>query len=205
MPTGIYIRSDEFRKKCRKRVPWNKGKKGCYSEKYIEKLKNAKLGKTTRPHTVDTKKKISIKLMGHEVSDETKRKLKNAHTGKILSAEHKKNIGKSGIGRIWKKESKIKLSDSIKKYIMNNGFPGMTRGRNEESLLNLQEKIDTCIIDRNFSVLLYKPDGYCHETNTVYEVYEKYHDKCVFEDLNRENNICKQLGCDFIIIYDNTH
>ena len=48
----------------------------------------------------------------------------------------------------------------------------------------------------------YIVDGYCKETNTVYEVYEKYHEKQVEHDLRRQEEIQKHLGCKFIAIKD---
>lgn len=48
-------------------------------------------------------------------------------------------------------------------------------GKNEKKMLDKQEIIDSCVIDRKFVVLNYHPDGYCHATNTIYEIYEKSH------------------------------
>ena len=76
------------------------------------------------------------------------------------------------------------------------------KGKNEKALIDNQEKIDNCKIDRNFRVIGYVPDGYCHETNTIYEIYESYHSRQVFDDLKRENQICQHLNCDFVIIWD---
>jgi len=75
-------------------------------------------------------------------------------------------------------------------------------GKHEKQLLDEQEVKDNCKILRQYQISVYVVDGYCKETNTVYEVYEKAHDKKVFEDLDRENEICKKLSCDFIIIWD---
>lgn len=77
-------------------------------------------------------------------------------------------------------------------------------GNNETILLNQQELIDKCHIDRNFKIGMYNPDGYCKETNTIYEVYEKYHkyDKQRAKDKIRQAYIQEQLKCDFIIIWD---
>lgn len=159
--------------------PWNRGKTNSISETTREKLRLVKLGKRRQPHSEDTKQKISSSLEGHIVTNSTRAKLSRSHKGKVLTEEHKRKICASS-------------SDSC-------------LGTNEESLLNQQEMIDRCKIDRNFAVLTYKPDGYCHETNTVYEVYEKYHDRQVFKDLIRENKICNYLACDFVIIVDRTH
>lgn len=78
-------------------------------------------------------------------------------------------------------------------------------GNNEKYLLDKQEEIDNCKIDRNFTVLGYYPDGYCHESNTIYEVYEKYHKhpSMVIKDKIRTENIIECLNCKFVVIWDN--
>jgi hypothetical protein len=75
-------------------------------------------------------------------------------------------------------------------------------GLNEKTLLDKQEKIDNCKIDRTFKCLPYHPDGYCHETNTIYEIYEKHHknQKNYIKDIKRQNYIQKILKCNFVII-----
>ena len=80
-------------------------------------------------------------------------------------------------------------------------------GLNEESLLNKQEIIDNCKIIRDFTVAGYYPDGYCKETNTIYEVYEKYHNypEQKKHDIKRQKIIQDTLKCNFVIIYDNEH
>lgn len=79
-----------------------------------------------------------------------------------------------------------------------------TVGRREVQLLDEQESIDKCNIDRNFTVIGYYPDGYCHETNTIYEVYEQYHnyEAQKIKDLNRQKEIQDHLKCNFKIIWD---
>lgn len=78
-------------------------------------------------------------------------------------------------------------------------------GKREKELLDEQEQLDNCIIDRLFTVIGYYPDGYCHETNTIYEVYEKHHkrESTTVRDLIRQKEIQNHLKCDFKIIYDN--
>ena len=77
-------------------------------------------------------------------------------------------------------------------------------GKNEKVLLDKQEQIDNCIIDRSFIVGPYRPDGYCHESNTIYEVYEKHHrwTKHKQKDQQREEYIKEKLNCKFVIIWD---
>lgn len=80
-------------------------------------------------------------------------------------------------------------------------------GRNEKELLDKQEKIDNCSIDRCFVVAGFYPDGYCHETNTIYEVYEKYHysPSQTIKDEKRQEIIQEALNCKFVIIRDDSH
>jgi very-short-patch-repair endonuclease len=79
-----------------------------------------------------------------------------------------------------------------------------SQGRNEVALLDSQEKIDNVHIIRQYPItkLGYVVDGYCPETNTVYEVYERYHNRQVQKDLGRETEICNMLSCNFHIIWD---
>ena len=76
-------------------------------------------------------------------------------------------------------------------------------GKNEERLLNEHEVKDGCKIIRNFTINGYVPDGYCKSTNTIYEVYEKYHRYQKEYDKTRMDEIKEALGCQFKIIYDN--
>lgn len=78
------------------------------------------------------------------------------------------------------------------------------RGENEAELLNKIESTDSIIIDRNFKVLKYMPDGYCKENNTVYEVYELHHRYTAHTeyDKKRQQIIQDHLKCNFCIIWD---
>jgi thioredoxin-related protein len=48
-------------------------------------------------------------------------------------------------------------------------------------------------------------DGYCKETNTIYEVYEKahYRKEKYKKDFKRQKEIQNYLKCNFVIINDN--
>jgi hypothetical protein len=83
-------------------------------------------------------------------------------------------------------------------------FPSV--GKNEKKILDKQEKIDKCKIDRKFVILNFKPDGYCHKTNTIYEVYERKHRYTQQKkyDRKRRNKIIRKLKCGFIILWDLT-
>jgi predicted nucleic acid-binding Zn ribbon protein len=97
------------------------------------------------------------------------------------------------------------VAKMIQTRIINHGdmfIPNI--GNNEKKILDAQEIIDNCKIDRNFKVSIFSPDGYCHETNTIYEVYEKYHKypKQHIKDLKRQIFIKNKLKCNFIILWD---
>ena len=78
-------------------------------------------------------------------------------------------------------------------------------GRNEKKLLDEQEIKDNCKILRQFDTGIgYISDGYCSENNTIYEVYESYHEKPkqIIKDVQRQQNIENHLNCKFQIIKD---
>jgi very-short-patch-repair endonuclease len=79
-------------------------------------------------------------------------------------------------------------------------------GKNETVLLDLQEKKDGTKIKRQYIVneLGYVVDGYCPETNTIYEVYEHKHrhTRDMLKDIQREKEIREFLGCSFVVIWD---
>lgn len=75
-------------------------------------------------------------------------------------------------------------------------------GKYEKQLLDEQEKIAGYKIHRQFFIkdLGYYTDGYCVETNTIYEVYEPFHNNQMVEDLQRQQEIQNKLNCNFITI-----
>jgi hypothetical protein len=126
---------------------------------------------------------------------------------KCILPRNSKEHFKYKYGDNWKKSYKLNCEKmSHQNYInMMNYFKkiGMVAcpniGKNEKQLLDEQEIKDKCIIDRNFRIGGYYPDGYCHETNTI---YEKYHKLQMKKDLTRINNLRRLLNCDVKIIYD---
>ena len=65
--------------KCNKRkgrIPWNKGKKGMYSEETKNKLRKARLGKKLSEETI---KKIVKSRAGYKHSEETKQKIRESN------------------------------------------------------------------------------------------------------------------------------
>ncbi len=159
--------------------------------KLSNSLKNYKI-----PQNV--KDKIALRSLGNK-----------SRTGQHWSEQERKNHMTANINR--KKPKQPKHSDEqirkqrIRKIneIKENGF-WFTLGKHEKQLLNEQELKDSCKIQRQHLInhLGYCVDGYCLETNTVYEVYENYHKDHVERDLKRQKEIENYLKCKFIIIYD---
>jgi hypothetical protein len=183
----------------------------CNNKKCKSELsKHSMLGKK-----VPKKSKIKMSIAAKnrpKITEETRQKLKGRPAwNKGLTKETDERVakyGKSGsktkTGIKLPESTKEKMSLIARKRISDNGF-FHSIGNNETKLLDEQEIKDNCKIDRRFKLLGYKPDGYCHETNIIYEVYEKHHNKKknLKKDLIRQQKIQNFLACDFIIIYDN--
>lgn len=75
-------------------------------------------------------------------------------------------------------------------------------GKNETQILNEIEQKENIKIERQYPILGYVVDGYCKETNTVYEVDEVYHLNQKEQDAERQKNIEQHLSCKFIRIKD---
>ena len=193
-------------------ISWNKGK--IMPDEFKEKIRKAL-------NTPEVKAKLSAAQKGKKLSEKTKKKLSEANKGQIsnnkgkhLSNETKNKLSKAMIGnknargRITSLETKKKMRISAIRYIKETRGISPREGINEKDLLDLQEHFDSCKIQRNYEIkdLGYFVDGYCRETNTVYEVYEKYHNTQVQKDLQREFEIRSHLNCcNFVIIHDKTH
>jgi very-short-patch-repair endonuclease len=137
----------------------------------------------------DRVKKIAESHIGLNASDETKKKLSESHTGLIQSEETREKRRVSFIKHIEKHKN----------------WTRTTIGKHEKQLLDEQEIKDNCKIDRQHPVKKYILDGYCQETNTVYEVYELKHfssEEQIQKDLKRQQEIEDLLKCKFVIIRD---
>lgn len=75
-------------------------------------------------------------------------------------------------------------------------------GKNEKALLDAVELEIGHRLIRQYKVKNYFIDGYCKETNTVYEVYEAKHKCQVDEDEKRKKIIVDTLKCEFVVIWD---
>ena len=160
--------------------------------------------KTDKVGTQGVKKSwITRRKNGNDrISEETKNKIRNA-----LIFGQKSRVGKT-YEEIYGKDNAEKIKKKMKnsafeRFVENNYIPRI--GKHETELLDKQEKIDNCKIERQYRIptMRYIVDGYCPETNTVYEVYENKHLNHIQEDLRRQKEITNILNCNFVIIKDN--
>ena len=106
---------------CKGRVPWNKGKKGIYSEEYLKKISESKKGNKYmlgKKHTEESKQKMSESLKGREswnkgmtgiFSEETLQSMSSKRKGRV---SNRKDVMLS-------EEIKNKISNSLKEYNKN--------------------------------------------------------------------------------------
>jgi len=165
---------------------------GEQNSKYLTGRKTGRLGKHYEEIYGDKSDSIKKKIVSSRrannekwTSDETCAKLSEVLKGKP-------------------KKIKINYSIAAKNRVDENN-QWCSIGNNETKLLDEQEKIDNCKIIRQYKVGKYRLDGYCPETNTVYEVYEKEHKQRTEKDLKRQKRIEECLKCKFVIIWDKIH
>lgn len=109
-------------------VPWNKGKKGCYSEETLKKLSEALKGspgrRLGRKASEETRKKISIGQKGEKsywfgksFSEETRKKMSIAKQNMTEETKRKISEATKGeknpfYGKKHSKEARIKMSEA---------------------------------------------------------------------------------------------
>lgn len=197
------LKSKEIRQKIKNTCLNRYGVDNPVKNKLIkEKIKQTNKEKTGYNYTFENPKvqekikQTNLNNYGVEnvfSSEKIKKKLKNTWL---------KNLGTDNP---WKSK---KIIAKIRETKMKNGtytplFPQI--GKNECKLLNEQEVKNNCKIDRNFKIGPFFPDGYCHETNTIYEIYEQWHyssKEQIEYDKTRQEYIINKLSCKFIIIQD---
>lgn len=206
-----------------------------FGRKNTEEFKRNMSMKIRNSITPEYRQKISkLTKLGMRNSEyfnsfEYRQKMNSDEHRNKLKASAKERVEKYGspmLGKLHSKQTKNKISSSLKNkkhkphtnetknklriYALNRVLKNnqmLAIGKNENKLLDLQEQKDNCKILRQYHIkdLGYIVDGYCSENNTVYEVYEKFHNKNiekVQKDLQRETEICNHLSSDFIIIWD---
>lgn len=75
---------------------------------------NVTLGGMNAPKTEEWKRKVSEKLMGHEVTQETRDKVSKGNTGKVRTANFKQNVGDFFRGKGRTEAHRENLSESLK-------------------------------------------------------------------------------------------
>jgi len=170
--------------------------KGCYERSLVTKLHVWHFNSSRRG-------KVSP-FKGKRHSDSAKQKLSEASLGQVVSIETRKKIGDVHRGKARPQFIKDKIRQGCRRYYITHGQ--LSIGHNEKMLLDAREIIDNCSIERSFFIpqLGFIVDGYCTESNTVYEVYEPFHHKTkqIAYDENRQRKIQDFLKCRFIVIWD---
>jgi len=179
-----------------------------FSKETKQKMHDAQIGKTRRPFSEETKLKMRKAQLGKTRSLETRRKI-----SKNMSDRTGKNnpmYGKPGpkLGVKMSNETKLKLRLAKIKRLENlHGqlFPAY----NPNSIPVIEEYGKKH--DYNFQhaenggeyhvkELGYWVDGYDKEKNIVIEIDEPYHKYQIDKDIQRQHEITKFLGCEFIRI-----
>jgi len=103
-----------------------------------------------------------------------------------------------------KESNQIRARKAIEVKIKRGITGFVNKGKNEKLILDAIEHQDNIIIDRDYKVSKYFPDGYCAQTNTIYEVYEKFHyyPAEIEKDEKRRKAIQKKLNCTFVVVKD---
>jgi len=104
--------------------------------------------------------------------------------------------------RVFESKHKLLNQTDIKLGCSQNFVPNI--GKNETQILNKIEFTQNICIIRQYPVCGSFVDGYCKETNTVYEVDESYHlaEDQTKKDSIRQEKIINELNCKFIRITD---
>ena len=123
---------------------------------------------------------------------------------------HIKKFGSNG-SKIFRDKKLLRKKERLKKSVLYPKDVGMNGlhynhsiGKNEIKLLNIFSNQFNKHIQFDKILGMYYPDGYIEETNTVVEVFEKYHlnDKQHKRDKRRLNFFKKRFNCNIIIIFD---
>ena len=113
----------------KKRIPWNKGKKGLsgkdhpmygrkHSEESKRKMSKSSKGKLSsfkgKKHTASANRKNRLAHLGKKVSPETRRKMREAHKRRIVTSAWRKNISRGLSGKKKSRQHRKNLSKATK-------------------------------------------------------------------------------------------
>lgn len=112
MTSGVYVRTEETRKKMRER---NIGK--TLSEEHKQKISNSLKGERNhnfgKTPSDETKQKIGKANFGRKVSEETRKKISNIQKGRIKSKLERKNISIGQLGREISEETRERIRKTL--------------------------------------------------------------------------------------------
>jgi hypothetical protein len=101
--------------------PWNKGKKGCFNEETLMKMRKS----IKSAWTEDLKMKMSIQKKGIPIPEERKKRISLAHIGKTVSEETKQKLRGYGLKyfyEITSPEGEIYTTNNLNHFCKLNGL-----------------------------------------------------------------------------------
>ena len=185
-------------------------KGNVHSEETKQKMSNVKKGKNnpmygrTRPDvgarnkTIENRRKLSEAQKGEKNhnygkkrSEETRRKISEAEKGKTLTQETKRKMRIAAIKRIERKHGQVHPNYNPEACSLIDEY-GKKYGYNFQHAENGGEL--------HIKELGYWVDGYDVEKNVVIEYDEPHHNRQKEKDVQRQEEITRHLGCEFIRI-----
>ncbi len=101
--------------------PWNKGKKGCFNEETIKKIREA----NKNAWTEELKKKMSDMKRGIPIPEERKKRISIAHIGKTISEKTKQKLREHNVKYLYEITSpkgEIYTTDNLNYFCKSNGL-----------------------------------------------------------------------------------
>lgn len=101
--------------------PWNKGKKGCFNEETIKKIREA----NKNAWTEELKKKMSDMKRGIPIPEERKKRISIAHIGKTISEKTKQKLREHNVKYLYEITSpkgEIYTTNNLNYFCKSNGL-----------------------------------------------------------------------------------
>ena len=142
-------------------------------------------------------------IFGHYARVQVQKgKSKEEFYGKEKALQMIKSSRETQLGITWEKRYGKSYSEQRKEIFIKNMIKKGRPGKNEKLIIDSIEDKDNIKLERQYYVGGYFVDGYCKETNTVYEIDEWHHNrrKERIYDKKRDNIIKNILNCNIIHI-----
>lgn len=183
------------------KISTKKGKtfEEMYGKKHADFMKQeiSRRNKGMKPNSTSFKKGRDNNWKGRKHSEQSKMKMSKSSKGSIPWNKDLKGV------QICSETTKQKMRLSAIERIEKEEGPMMPcRGKNETQILDNIEIEKNIKIIRQYPIIGYFIDGYDKENNIAYEVDEKFHLNSNTRDIQRQQNIINELGCQFIRIED---